>query len=202
MARRSTATMPGEGRKPTTPAERRGIAQSCRRCPSRCSTGSTSVASATAGAARRSRRRLSMGLNGLPVAPHTGLRLFEPAPNSGTLVLPTTTGAGCAHARHHDVVPGRHEVAVERRAVGGEKVLGLLEVLDAGRQAVQQRQSSPRRTAASAALASWRARLTDIAVTALTAGFTSSMRSRQASEQFDRRNFLGADAAAQLDEPS
>ena len=41
--------------------------------------------------------------------------------------------------------------------------------------------SSPRRTAVSAALASWRARLTDIAVTALTAGLTSSMRSRQAS---------------------
>ena len=41
--------------------------------------------------------------------------------------------------------------------------------------------SSPRRTAASAALASLRARSTHIAVTALTAGFTSSMRSRQAS---------------------
>ena len=32
----------------------------------------------------------SIGLKGLPVAPQTGLRLFEPAPNSGTLVLPTT----------------------------------------------------------------------------------------------------------------
>jgi hypothetical protein len=29
-------------------------------------------------------------LKGFPVAPQTGLRLFEPAPNSGTLVLPTT----------------------------------------------------------------------------------------------------------------
>ena len=35
--------------------------------------------------------------------------------------------------------------------------------------------SSPRRTAVSAALASWRARFTAIAVTALTAGLTSSM---------------------------
>ena len=33
---------------------------------------------------------LSVGSNGLPVAPHTKLREFAPAPNSGTLVLPTT----------------------------------------------------------------------------------------------------------------
>ncbi len=31
----------------------------------------------------------SSGLNGLPVAPHTTLRVLAPAPNSGTLVLPT-----------------------------------------------------------------------------------------------------------------
>ena len=53
-------------------------------------TGSMSVASAAADPPDEP-PALSMGLNGLPVAPHTGLRLLEPAPNSGTLVLPTTT---------------------------------------------------------------------------------------------------------------
>jgi hypothetical protein len=53
-------------------------------------TGSMSVASATAEPPDEP-PGLSMGLNGLPVAPHTGLRLLAPAPNSGTLVLPTTT---------------------------------------------------------------------------------------------------------------
>ena len=33
---------------------------------------------------------LSAGLNGLPVAPHTGLRLLAPAPMSGVLVLAVT----------------------------------------------------------------------------------------------------------------
>ena len=32
----------------------------------------------------------SVGLNGLPVAPQTGLRELAPAPNSGTLVLAVT----------------------------------------------------------------------------------------------------------------
>ena len=53
-------------------------------------TGSMSVASATAEPPDEP-PGFSMGLNGLPEAPHTGLRLFEPAPNSGTFVLPTTT---------------------------------------------------------------------------------------------------------------
>ncbi len=52
--------------------------------------GSIEVASATAEPPDEP-PGLSMGLNGLPVAPHTGLRLLAPAPNSGTLVLPTTT---------------------------------------------------------------------------------------------------------------
>ena len=53
-------------------------------------TGSMSVASATA-EPPDDPPGLSRGSNGLPVAPHTGLRLLAPAPNSGTLVLPTTT---------------------------------------------------------------------------------------------------------------
>src|SRR4029450_6577102 len=89
MARRPTATMPGEGRKPTTPQNDAGL----RRLPpvsEPVQTGSMSVASATAEPPDEP-PGLGMGVNGLPVAPTTGLRLFEPAPNSGTLVLPTTT---------------------------------------------------------------------------------------------------------------
>ena len=52
-------------------------------------TGSMSVASATAEPPDEP-PALSIGLNGLPVAPHTKLREFAPAPNSGTFVLPTT----------------------------------------------------------------------------------------------------------------
>ncbi len=88
MARRSTATMPGEGRKPTMPQNEAGL----RRLPpvsEPVQTGSMSVASAAAEPPEEP-PALSIGLKGLPVAPQTGLRLFEPAPNSGTLVLPTT----------------------------------------------------------------------------------------------------------------
>src|SRR5690242_7787750 len=89
MARRSTATMPGEGRKPTTPQKAAGL----RNDPpvsEPVQTGNMSVANAAAEPPDEP-PALSFGLNGLPVAPHTGLRLLEPAPNSGTLVLPTTT---------------------------------------------------------------------------------------------------------------
>ena len=89
MARRSTATMPGEGRKPTTPQNAAGL-RSDPPVSEPVQTGSMSVASATAEPPDEP-PAFSIGLNGLPVAPHTGLRLLEPAPNSGTLVLPTTT---------------------------------------------------------------------------------------------------------------
>ena len=52
-------------------------------------TGSRSVASAAAEPPDEP-PAFRVVLKGLPVAPQTGLRLFEPAPNSGTLVLPTT----------------------------------------------------------------------------------------------------------------
>ena len=81
--------MPGEGRKPTTPQNAAGL-RSEPPVSEPVQTGSMSVASAAAEPPDEP-PGLSMGLNGLPVAPHTGLRLFEPAPNSGTLVLPTTT---------------------------------------------------------------------------------------------------------------
>src|SRR5262249_13849988 len=73
-----------EGRKPQTAA---GI----RREPpvsEPVQTGSMSQASATA-APPDDPPALSRGSNGLPVAPQTTLRVFAPAPNSGTLVLAT-----------------------------------------------------------------------------------------------------------------
>src|SRR4029453_8540632 len=81
--------MPGEGGKPHTPH----IAAGMRSEPpvsEPVQTGSISVASATAEPPDEP-PGLSSGAKGLPVAPHTTLRLFAPAPNSGTLVLPTTT---------------------------------------------------------------------------------------------------------------
>ena len=48
---------------------------------------------------------INAGLNGLPVAPQTGLRVLAPAPNSGTLVFAVTiapaarTSATCAESR-------------------------------------------------------------------------------------------------------
>src|SRR6476660_10214811 len=87
--RRSTGTRPGEGRKPTTPHMAAG-----RRSEPPVSdpvhTGSMSQASATAEPPDEP-PALRVGLNGLPVAPHTGLRVFAPAPHSGTLVLATIT---------------------------------------------------------------------------------------------------------------
>src|SRR3954454_9680439 len=88
MARRSTATMPGDGRKPTTPQKAAGL----RKLPpvsEPVHTGSMSHASATAEPPDEP-PAFSIGLNGLPVAPQTTLRLLAPAPNSGTLVLHTT----------------------------------------------------------------------------------------------------------------
>src|SRR6185295_14472867 len=87
--RRSTGTSPGEGRKPTTPL----IAPGMRSEPpvsEPVQTGSMSHASATAEPPDDppALRRVS---NGLPVAPQTGLRVLAPAPNSGTLVLASTT---------------------------------------------------------------------------------------------------------------
>src|SRR5258707_12597290 len=89
MARRSTATMPGDGRNPTMPQYAAGL----RRDPpvsEPVQTGSRSVARLAAEPPDEP-PAVSVVLNGLPVAPHTGLRLLEPAPNSGTLDLTTIT---------------------------------------------------------------------------------------------------------------
>src|SRR5262245_27853060 len=83
--RPSIGTTPGDGRKPTTPQ----IAAGIRNDPpvsEPVQTGSMSHASATAEPPEEP-PALSRGSKGFPVAPHTRLRVFAPAPNSGTLVL-------------------------------------------------------------------------------------------------------------------
>src|SRR5450830_196054 len=85
---RSLGTRPGDGRKPTTPHLAAGI----RKEPpvsEPLHKGSRSVASAAAEPPDEP-PALSSGLNGLPVAPQTVLRLLAPAPISGILVLPAT----------------------------------------------------------------------------------------------------------------
>src|SRR5690242_16458231 len=78
--RRSTGTRPGEGRKPTTPHFAAGM-RSEPPVSDPVHTGSISHASATA-EPPEDPPALSVGSNGLPVAPQTTLRLFAPAPNS------------------------------------------------------------------------------------------------------------------------
>ncbi|MNC84845.1 hypothetical protein D3C83_04130 [compost metagenome] len=87
--RRSTGTSPGDGRKPTTPHFAAGM-RSEPPVSEPVHTGSMSQASATADPPDEP-PALRLGSKGLPVAPHTTLRELAPAPNSGTLVLPTTT---------------------------------------------------------------------------------------------------------------
>ncbi len=88
-ARWSAGTTPGEGRKPTTPHMAAGI-RSEPPVSEPVQTGSISQARATAEPPDEP-PALRRGSNGLPVAPHTGLRVLAPAPNSGTLVLATIT---------------------------------------------------------------------------------------------------------------
>src|SRR5688572_17438919 len=85
---RTLGTMPGEGRKPTTPHLAAGI-RSEPPVSEPVHTGSMSHASAAAEPPEEP-PAFRLGLNGLPVAPHTSLRELAPAPISGTFVLPAT----------------------------------------------------------------------------------------------------------------
>ena len=86
--RASLPTNPGDGRKPTTPHSAAGM-RSEPPVSEPVHSGSRSHASAAAEPPEEP-PALSAGLNGLPVAPHTGLRVLAPAPMSGTLVLAVT----------------------------------------------------------------------------------------------------------------
>src|SRR5207302_8914873 len=85
--RQPAGPAPGEGRNATATQ----IAAALRSDPpvwEAVHDGSMSQASATAEPADEP-PALSRGSNGFPVAPETRLRVFAPAPNSGTLVLQT-----------------------------------------------------------------------------------------------------------------
>ena len=87
-ARALSATRPGVGRSPTTPHRAAGM-RSEPPVSEPVQIGSMPVASAAAEPPEEP-PALSVGLNGLPVAPQTGLRELAPAPMSGTLVLAVT----------------------------------------------------------------------------------------------------------------
>ena len=86
--RASLGTTPGEGRMPTTPQIAAGILRDPP-VSEPVQIGSISVASATA-EPPDDPPAFRAGLNGLPVAPQTGLRVLAPAPISGTLVFAVT----------------------------------------------------------------------------------------------------------------
>ncbi len=88
---------------------------------------------------------------GLRVAPNTALKVCEPAPNSGVLVLPMVIAAG--RAQPLDDAASRasgHEVPEHRRAEGGADAAGRLQVLVRDRQAVQRAAAARRAPASSA----------------------------------------------------
>src|SRR5437773_4474554 len=80
--RASFATSPGDGRMPTTPHSAPGM-RSEPPVSEPVQIGSMSTASAAAEPPDEP-PAFNAGSNGLPVAPHTGLRVFAPAPMSGT----------------------------------------------------------------------------------------------------------------------
>jgi hypothetical protein len=100
---------------------------------------------------------------------------------SGTLVLAVTIAPARAQSRNQAVVGRRHVAAQPMLPLGGQQAFGVLQVLDAQRQAVQRPQGSPRIT--------WRlgrprraARAIEVGRgDALTAGLSASMRAMQAS---------------------
>ena len=85
---RELGTTPGDGLKPTTPQMDAGM-RSDPPVSEPVHTGSMSHASAAAEPPDEP-PAFRLGLNGLPVAPHTVLRELAPAPISGMLVLPVT----------------------------------------------------------------------------------------------------------------
>src|SRR5262245_43297772 len=94
--RRSEGTRPGDPRTPTTPQKAAGM-RSEPPVSEPVQSGSIDVASATAEPPEEP-PQIRFGSKGLPVGPQTGLLVLAPAPNSGTLVLPTTI----APARRQD----------------------------------------------------------------------------------------------------
>ena len=194
--RRSIGTTPGDGRKPTTPHTAAGM-RSEPPVSEPVQTGSMSQASATAEPPDEP-PAFSAGIERIAGrAPH-GIARIGAGPELGHVGLGDDHRAGLAHQRHHGGVGLRHEVAMQRRAVGGEQALGLVQVLDAGRQAVQgperlapQCRDLRRLGLGACARVAGRGDGIDGGVDRLDAG-------DRGLHQLDRRDLLGADAPAQL----
>ena len=82
---------------------------------------------------------------GLRVTPNTVLKVCDPAPNSGTLLLPTMTAPAGAHALHHQVVVVGDGAAEDGRAAGGGQPGHVDQVLDRDRQPGERTRFGARR---------------------------------------------------------
>ena len=131
----SLGTRPGVGRKPTMPLKAAGL----RREPpvsEPVASGTMLVASTTprtAGGAGRALRGVER-VAGRAIDGVAGIGARAPFRRVG---LAGDDRAGLAHAGDDQLVLLRHEIAIERAAIGGAQASGVLEVLDAHRQAVQ-----------------------------------------------------------------
>ena len=143
---RSATTGPGRARAAARPRRRttRGCAAS-RPCRSRpraapCRTASAQAAPPEEPPAER------VGSTGLSVVPKTGLKVCEPAANSGTLVLPMTTTPAPRTRSTMSSSGVRHVVGEQRRAVRRPPARDVVGVLERERQPVQRaRRSAPLR---------------------------------------------------------
>src|SRR5262245_49148908 len=100
-------------------------------------TGSMSQASATAEPPEEP-PALSARVEGISgCAPH-GIARIGARAKFRHVGLAENDCACLAHERDHGRVMRRHMVTIERRAVGGQQPGGLMQILDAGRQAVQR----------------------------------------------------------------
>ena len=118
---------------------------------------------------------------GLRVAPNSALKVCDPAPNSGTFVLPIVMAPA---ARSRSTISASAS-GTKRSNSGEPKVVRIpfvqVRSLCATGSPCSGPSASPRATAASAASASRRAASGSSVTMALTAGLTSSMRARCAS---------------------
>ena len=107
----SLGTRPGDGRKPTTLQNAAGLrSEPPVSLPS--AIGTMPHASATAAPPLLPPHVLPRSY-GLRVAPNTALKVCEPAPNSGVLVLPSVTAPAARMRVTMRASRGRHVVAVE-----------------------------------------------------------------------------------------
>ena len=134
-------TRPGDGRMPTMPQKLAGLrSEPPMSVPS--AIGSMRVASATAAPPLLPPHVLLRSC-GLSVDPNTGLKVCEPAPNSGVLVFPRQIAPATPQPFDRQRIFGGDEVLVDRRSERRAHSLGRLQILVRDRQAVQRADVSP-----------------------------------------------------------